>query len=78
MSEPNRPTVRQAEMIDAHICPPQIGQRVWALGKGGCVTQTTWNSRSIEFFEAWYEFLKIPPTVKERMSNYHKPKESNG
>lgn len=75
MSEPNRPTVRQAEMVDAHIAPPRVGQRVWALGRGGCVVQTVWNNESINFFEAWYEFLKIPATVKERMSDRHKPKE---
>ncbi len=75
MSEPNRPTVRQAEMIDAHITPPRNGQLVWALGRGGVIAQTTWNDESINFFEAWYEFLKVPETVKERMRNYYKPKE---
>ena len=77
MAEANRPTVTSAEMQDALINPPQNGQKVWALGKGGVVTQVVWNARSWEFFEAWYHFLKIPESVKQRMANYHKPKEES-
>jgi hypothetical protein len=79
MAELNRPTVVTAEMQDALINPPQNGQKVWALSKGGVVVQVIWNSRSWEFFEAWYHFLKVPESVKKRMSGYYAPKEnSNG
>lgn len=77
MSDPNRPTVHQAEMIDAHVEQPMNGQVVWAVGRGGCAVQTTWNSKSIEFFEAWHPCLKLPASVKERMRDYYKPKEPN-
>ncbi len=77
MSEPNRPTVQVTEMFDALTNPPQNGQKVWALGKGGVITQVVWNARSWEFFEAWYPFLKVPKSVKERMANYYKPEEES-
>lgn len=74
MSDPNRQTVHQAEMIDSHIRQPMNGQIVWAVGRGGCAVQTTWNSKSIEFYEAWHPCLKLPQTVKDRMRDYYKPK----
>lgn len=77
MSDPNRPTVESATMIDAHKEQPRNGQTVWALGRGGCAVQTTWNSESINFFEAWYPSLKVPQSVKDRMRDYYKPKEQH-
>lgn len=74
MSDPNRPTVATATMIDAHIEQPQVGQTVWAVGKGGCAVQVVWRSDSINFYEAWHPSLKLPQTVKERMRDYYKPK----
>lgn len=77
MAEPNRPTVSSAEMTDVFVAQPAIGQEVWALTKGGTITRVVWNSASWEFFEAWYPFLKIPESVKIRMSSKYKPKEND-
>ena len=74
MSDPNRPTVFQAEMIDTHVRQPRVGQVVWAVGRGGCCHQMTWAADSLDFYEAWHPSLKLPSSVKERMRDYYKPK----
>lgn len=66
MGDPFRPTAQTVEMIDAHIQAPRIGQVIWGLGKGGCVHLLTWNSDSINHYDAWYPSPKIPQSVKER------------
>lgn len=72
MSDPHRVTVHETAMIDAHVEQPRIGQLVWALSQAGVVIQMTWTTDSINHYDAWYPFLKIPESVKERMRNRYK------
>jgi hypothetical protein len=65
MSEPNRPAVAATEMINAHITPPRLGQEVFALTRGSVVVRMTWARDSINFYDAWYPFLKVPADVKK-------------
>jgi len=74
MSDPNRPVVTATEMINAHITPPQTGKEVFALTRGGTVVRMTWARDSIDFYDAWYPFLKVPADVKKiQTDRYFKP-----
>lgn len=78
MSEHDRAVAVSAHMIDAVLLPPPNGTRVHALNCGGVMCQTTWNSESHKYFEAWHPYLKVPQSVKQRMSERHKPKGNDG
>jgi hypothetical protein len=75
MSEPDRITVHSTSMIDAHLQPPPAGTRVFALNRGGVIVQTVWKSNSIDDFDAWHPYLKVPDTVRKRQSERYQPKE---
>lgn len=72
MSDPDRLTAAVVVMHDAVTNPPPNGMRVHALNIGGVMCQTTWNSESHKFFEAWHPYLKVPQSVKSRMSSRYK------
>ncbi len=74
MSDPLRPVRAVVELIDAHIEQPASGSKVWALGTGGVLVQTVWNRNSIEHFEAWSPYPRVPQSVKDRMAAPYKPK----
>lgn len=76
MSEPNRQVVNATEMINAHVAPPRVGQEVFALTRGSVVVRMTWARESIDFYDAWYPFLKVPADVKKLQSErYFKPED---
>ena len=64
MSDPLRPTVERAEMFNAHTTPPISGTNVLALSRGGVICNVIWTSTSIDHFDAWQHFLKVPADVK--------------
>lgn len=64
MSDPERPTVEKAEMFNAHTTPPICGTNVLALSIGGVICNVIWTSTSIQYFDAWQYFLKVPASVK--------------
>lgn len=66
MADIDRPTVKEAEMFDAMLVPPPIGMRVWALNEGGCVVPTIVDSNFYNQFDAWYHYIKVPESVKQR------------
>lgn len=66
MSDPDRPTVKETDMIDCLVRMPSAGSRVWALQHGGSVVPTVVDSRFAQFFDAWYPYLKVPESVKKR------------
>lgn len=65
MAEIDRPTVTATAMTNAHTNPPSSGSKVWALNHGGCVVPLVWTTRSIELYDAWYPYLKVPQDVKD-------------
>ena len=71
MSDPDRIVSEFTYMRDALTDPPPVGMRVHALNQGGVMVQAVWTSESQKFFEAWHPYLKIPKTVKDRMSKRH-------
>lgn len=65
MSDPNRPTAAEIELINAHSSPPRVGQIVHALNRGGCLCfNHIWRADSIEHYDAWMPSPKVPPDVK--------------
>ena len=73
MSEHDRPVVESTTMFDAHTTPPQNGQKVFALSVGGVMVQIVWNKDSINHFDAWHPYLKVPESVKQRQRDRYKP-----
>jgi hypothetical protein len=60
-----RPTVESTELVNAHANPPPSGARVLALTQGGTLVPTIWKSDSLQYFDAWCYYPKIPPDVKK-------------
>ena len=74
MNDLDRPTARVVELIDAHIAEPPVGTRILALTKGNVLVPAIWMSNSLEYFDAWMIYPKVPISVKERL--YEKEKRS--
>jgi hypothetical protein len=66
MSDPDRITRPQVELIATTDEQPTPGMRVLALNHGGCLIPAVWTSQSHLDFDAWCAYPKIPRTVKER------------
>lgn len=78
MSDPDRITAHSTAMIDAHLQPPPVGMRVFALNRGGVIVQTVWKSDSLNDYDAWHPYLKVPETVRRRQRDrYHPPTEES-
>lgn len=66
--EANRPTAPSVELIDAHIEQPRAGSRVLALQHGNVLVPMEWKSDSIQHFDAWCHYPKVPASVKARQA----------
>jgi hypothetical protein len=75
MSEPERPTVEKSEMVNAHVRQPLSGSRVLALNHGGALMAVIWSSTSIQYFDAWCCYPKVPKCVKKIQSDRFKQTE---
>lgn len=64
MSEPNRPTARVVEWINARTNPPQPGSRVLALNHGGVLVPTEVSRDFLLYYDAWAAYPKVPADVK--------------
>lgn len=62
--EPDRPTLPTVELINAHETPPPNGARVLALNRGGVLVHAVWQSSSLQQFDAWAAYPKVPASVK--------------
>jgi hypothetical protein len=73
MSDPDRLTRPQVELIATTDAQPTPGMRVLALQHGGCLIPAVWTTRSHLEYDAWAHYPKIPAKVKQiqaaRMSN---------
>lgn len=65
MSDPDRRTAPQVELIPTTEKQPNPGRRVLAIQHGGCLVQVVWTSRSHLEYDAWMDFPKIPAKVKQ-------------
>lgn len=65
MSDPDRLTRPQVELIATVDEQPTPGMRVLALQHGGCLVATVWTTRSAAEFDAWAPYPKIPRKVKK-------------
>jgi hypothetical protein len=64
MSDPDRLTRPQVELIATTDAQPTPGMRVLALQHGGCLVATVWTTRSAAKFDAWSPYPKVPAKVK--------------
>lgn len=65
MSDPDRLTRPQVELIATVDEQPTPGMRVLALQHGGSLVPTVWTTRSAADFDAWCAYPKIPRKVKQ-------------
>ena len=66
MNDFDRPTSKFVELIDARISTPPDGTRILALTKGNVLVPAIWQSDSLQYFDAWMFYPKVPISVKER------------
>ena len=66
MNDFDRPTAKFVELIDAHIDTPPEGTRILALTKGNVLVPAIWQADSLQYFDAWMFYPKVPVSVKER------------
>ena len=68
MSEPDRLTRPQVELIDTEDEMPPPGMRVLALQWGGSLVPAVWTSTSHTVFDAWMPYPKIPANTKAKQA----------
>lgn len=67
-----RQTAQQAELINAHVTLPPNGSKVLALTRMGVLVACEWNSRTIQWADAWCKYPSVPDDVREIQASRYK------